>query len=125
MPRYFLGLALFFAHQLAAALLVLTDASLFLWRELLPGVQHTLAQSGNEMGFMQRIVRIAPFNDIFHIAEKDAAILVVDNAKNGSVVRFVLSGIVRCEPPDKQSYKRKKRGNKSEFLRHKCFKKAN
>lgn len=97
---------LFFAQYLAAALLVLTQRLLFLRAELAPGIQHPLPQRRKVMGFMQRVVRISPLDDILHIVEELAAVVMIDYAKYRPVVSFIFLGVMRGEPPDQQRDKR-------------------
>jgi hypothetical protein len=75
------SLTLFFAHQLAAALLILTHAVLLFLTELQPGLAHSLAKCRDIVVFVQRVIGIAAFDNIFHITEKRPAVPVVDDAK--------------------------------------------
>ncbi len=59
------------------------------------------------MGFMQRVVRISPLDDILHIVEELAAVVMIDYAKYRPVVSKL--HLPRCnagEPPDQQRDKR-------------------
>lgn len=60
---------------------------------------------------MQRVVRI-PLDDILHIVEELAAVVMIDHAKYRPVVSFVFLGVMRSEPPDQQHGKRQQRDNK-------------
>lgn len=103
---------LFFAQYLATALPIFAQCLLLLRAELAPGVQHPLPQRRQVMGFMQCIVRISPFDDILHIVEELAAVVMIDHAKDCPVVGFFICGVMRGEPPDQQRDKRQKRDNK-------------
>jgi hypothetical protein len=53
-----------------------------------------------------------PFDDILHIVEELAAVVMIDHAKDCPVVGFFICGVMRGEPPDQQRDKRQKRDNK-------------
>lgn len=96
---------MFFAQYLAAALLVLTQRLLFLRAELAPyPASAAPAPEGN--GFYAARSQNFPLDDILHIVEELAAVVMIDYAKYRPVVSFIFLGVMRGEPPDQQRDKR-------------------
>ncbi len=90
-------------QQLLTEKIILPGALLLIGRQLLPASNHAAAQPRFISHFLQRIIRVAAFNDVLHLPVEWLLTIMINRAEHRDVIRLIFLTVVWDKPPASQS----------------------
>lgn len=81
---------------------ILGGALLLIRCQLLPASNHAAAQPRFISDFLQRIIRVAAFNDVLHLPVEGLLTIMINRAQHRDVISLIFLTVVWDKPPGGQ-----------------------